>query len=193
MSGPVDVASAAAGEAVATASSPTLGTPPSSLPLSSTMLAMLLAGALVAGAAAGAIVSRSGTAGPAALQAIARSELELAKTSLQPDAAAQAIEEARQCKTPLASITVRAAPGSGVQRIRVHSGSYATPWLLLSDAPRRMAIPFPAPYLTGKGELMVEAATQPVTLWLTPAKTVGPQLGTDRIPVIWATNNPCPP
>ena len=196
MSGPADTAAGAGREAAGAGHQPvTQSTPPAAppSPANITLAALLLAGGLLTGTAAALVASQGSAGGASTLQVIARSDLDQAKTSMQPESAAQAAEEARQCKTPLASITVQAASGSAPQRIRIRSGTYVSPWLLLSDAPRRMAIPFPAPYLTGKGELIVEEATRPVTLWLTPPRDVGPQAGSNLIPVVWATTNPCPP
>lgn len=157
-----------------------------------TLFAVLLTVGVLTGASVALVGTQGGPSGPSFLQTISLSELDQAKSSIQPDGATQAIEEARQCKTPLASVTLQAAPGSAQQRVRIRSGNYVSPWLLLVDAPRRMAIPFPAPYLTGKGELIVEAVTSPITLWLTPARSIRPEAGSDRIPVVWNTNSPCP-
>jgi hypothetical protein len=156
------------------------------------IFAALLVAGLVTGAAATFVASRGGGNGPPSVQTLGRSELDQARPSLQPDIAGQALEDAHQCKMPLAVLTVQAAPGAGAQQIRIRSGSYVSPPLALGDAPQRIAIPFPGPYAAGKGEFIVEGATHPVTLWLAPAHIVGPQPGSDRIPVVWATNDPCP-
>ncbi len=188
MSGQADNAAGSSNE---TATRPELPAPQQSN-VNSTLLAVLLAAGVITGSAVALVGFQSGPGGPSTLQTISLSELDQAKSSLQPDGATQAMEEAQKCKAPLASVTLQAATGSAQQRIRIRSGSYLSPWLLLGDAPRRMAIPFPAPYATGRGEITVEAVTSPITLWLVPARSVGPEAGSDRIPVVWNTSNPCP-
>lgn len=155
-------------------------------------VSLLLIMGLLTGAAAAFVAIGGTSTGAYSLQTLGRSELDQARGSLQPDAAGQAVEDARQCKVPLAVLTVQAEQGSASQQIRIRSGSYVSPLLLVADTPQKISIPFPAPYATGKGEFIVEGATRPVTIWLAPAHTVGLRPGSDHIPVVWATNDPCP-
>jgi hypothetical protein len=188
MSSPSQIDPSAVGEATSEAKS--VASQQSSL--NARVIGLLLVAGLLTGAVAAFVAIQGSGTGPYRLQTIGRTELEQARTSLQPDTAGQAVEDARQCKSPLAVLTVQAEHGSGAQQIRIRSGNYVSPSLVLGDAPQRVAIPFPAPYATGKGEFIVEGSTHPVTIWLVPAHTVGSQPGSDRISVIWATNDPCP-
>lgn len=175
---------AASAPSKSAASSPT----PSNLKL---WAALVVAGLLTGGAIA--IVAGWQAAGLSYLQMVARADLDQAATSLPQTIAAQATEEARQCKTPLPYVTLQTAQDTTPNRIRIRSGNYISPWLPLNGAPRRIAVPLPAPYPTGKGELFIEGATRPVTIWLNPAVVVNAQPAPSRISVVWNSSNPCPP
>jgi len=152
---------------------------------------LVIAGVLTGSAIA--VVSRWQAGGPSSLQMVARADLDQAATSLPQTIAAQASEEARQCKTPLPYVTLQTAQDTMPNRIRIRSGGYTSPWLPLNGAPQRIAVPLPAPYPAGKGELSIEGATRPVTIWLNPAIVVNAQPEPSRIPVVWNSSNPCPP
>lgn len=154
------------------------------------MFALVIAGALVGGLAA-LTIGRPDASTPPGLQAVAHADLENAILSMNSAAAAQAVDEARRCKAPLAYVTLQAAPGATPVTVRIRSGDYLSPSILLSDAPRRVAIPFPAPYLSGKGELSVEGAERLVTVWLNPGRVVGRDPASALIPVVWTPINPC--
>jgi hypothetical protein len=155
-------------------------------------LMLLVAGALT-GIAIGVIAGRQAGRGPSMLQTVARAELDHPTSYLERTIPAHAIEEARQCKIPIPYVTLQAEADKTPDRIRIRSGSYISPWLLLNGTPQRVAVPFPAPYPTGNGELFIEGVTRPVTIWLSPAIVVGTQVASNPVPVTWNTSNPCPP
>jgi hypothetical protein len=69
----------------------------------------------------------------------------------------------RKCGEPLAWVDVSRPPGFATGPIRIRSGNYVSPLFELTDAPRRVAIPYPAPYQAGRGVLSVLAAgSQPI-------------------------------
>ena len=119
---------------------------------------------------------------PAALSlaAVATSQLDDAVLSLDSKISGAAAEDARQCKTPLAFVTVVAEPGSVPGSIRIRSGDYLSPSIRVTDSPRRVAVPFPAPYPTGKGVLSVEGSARGLTVWLSPGRYVGTLDGSHR-------------
>src|SRR3954454_12146989 len=102
-----------------------------------------------------------------------------------------ALDEARQCKAPLAYVTISAAPGGSPSRVRIRSGGYQSPNILITDAPRRVAIPFPAPYPSGRGMISVEGAAFGLNVWLLPGRSFSAFNGTVDIPVNWTPKNPC--
>ena len=155
------------------------------------VLVIVLA-SLLFGLGLASIAGRQAVSGPAGLAAVAQTEIDAAILSMDASAGAKAGEDARQCKAPLAFVTIKSEPGTAAETVRIRSGGYVSPPLVLSGEPRRIAVPFPAPYPAGKGELVVEGITSKVTLWLTPAVTLSSQAGVNRIPVVWSTANPCP-
>jgi hypothetical protein len=187
MADPAQIAARSEVAASASSKSAASSPPTSNLKLWTTLV---VAGLLTGGAIAA--VAGWGAGGPSYLQMVARADLDQAAASLPQQIAAQAAEEARQCKTPLPYVTLQTAQDTTPNRIRIRSGNYTSPWLLLNGSPQRIAVPFPAPYPTGKGELFIEGATRPVTLWLKPAVVVSAQTAPGRISVMWNTSNPCP-
>jgi len=152
----------------------------------------VLGGLLTAALLVGALQQlRTGQADAARIEIVARSQIDDAVLSLDSSAAGPIGEEARQCKTPLAFVTLALQPGAPPASIRIRSGNYLSPSLRLTDAPRRIAVPFPAPYPTGRGVLSVEGAAQGLTVWLSPAWRVGNLTGIAHRNVVWVPTNPC--
>jgi hypothetical protein len=75
----------------------------------------------------------------------------------------------RRCAEPLAWVTVSRPAGLTTGPVRIRSGSYVSPLFELSDAPLRVAIPFPAPYQAGQGTLTVLANGSRPIIALFPA------------------------
>lgn len=163
------------------------------IPDSSQLRVILIVAAVATGCAIGAIAGRQAGRGPSVLQTVARADLDQSIPYLERTIPPRAIEEARQCKIPIPYVTLQAAVGTTPDRVRIRSGNYLSPWLLLNGTPQRIAVPFPAPYTVGKGELFIEGATRPLTLWLSPAVVIGPQVTPSPIPITWNTSNPCHP
>lgn len=149
------------------------------------------AGGLVIGLAASATLVSAPVGRPLALEAIASAELSEAALSLDPNAGRQALDEARQCKVPLAFVTIAAAPGEQPGRIRIRSGSYLSPNITITNSPRRVAVPYPAPYATGRGVITVEGAARGLNVWLVPGRSFASLNGVEAINVVWTPKNPC--
>jgi hypothetical protein len=152
---------------------------------------VMAAGGLLTGIVAGAslLALPSSLGAGAELHSVAKTHLEDAIASMGGRAPAAVIEEARQCKAPLAVLTVSADGAAGA--IRVRSGSYLSPAIQLNTAPQRIAIPFPAPYATGKGVLSVEGLGQGVYVWLSPGQYYTKLEGPAAINVWWTPKSPC--
>jgi hypothetical protein len=126
-----------------------------------------------------------------ALTAVVRSDLDEATSSLDPTIARAAIEQARQCKAPIAFVTLALASAQTPASIRIRSGDYLSPPIRITDSPRRVALPFPAPYQAGKGFLSIEGAARGLSVWLSPGRHIETLNGAQTIPVVWAPRNPC--
>jgi len=132
-----------------------------------------------------------GTTNQPAISQVAVSEVGDAVATMSPGVAVQAAADARSCKTPLANIVLTNAPGASSGLVRVRSGNYLSPPFMLSNAPQRIAIPFPAPYQTGKGTIMIEGAASGATVTLSPAITVNSAAGAYPINVWWTPRKSC--
>jgi hypothetical protein len=75
--------------------------------------------------------------------------------------------------------------------VRVHSGSYLSPTFELSDASRRIAIPYPAPYELGRGEISVTGVAGGLVMSISPSWTVDSLNGTATKPVVWHVSKHC--
>jgi hypothetical protein len=145
----------------------------------------LITAALLVGAVS---LMQSGKPGTFGLQTVATADITDAATSLNAAIAGTATDDARQCKVPLAFVTLSMTQGSAVLRIR--SGTYVSPDITLTEAPRRVAVPFPAAYPTGKGVISIEGNARGVNVWLTPGRHLEALNGIEAIPVVWTPKDP---
>lgn len=100
------------------------------------------------------------------------------------------MDDAKNCKVPLAWVTLTQRNGHGGM-VRVRSGQYLSPPIKLTVAPQRVAIPYPAPYPTGRGVLTLVGEADQVGFYLTPGG-IHDVNGTYPVNVHWQVRNPCP-
>jgi hypothetical protein len=98
----------------------------------------------------------------------------------------------KPCSVRLASVTIRRGPGQPDGRIRLQSGHYISPLFELTDMPVRVALPYPAPYETGRGVISVLGATTDAIVALTPPLHVPAQGGVRVQEVTWSPAGACP-
>lgn len=177
-------------QAIRSASSPQAGGSRSNI-LRQTLICA--AGGLAAGLAVTAMLLADPADRPqtATLESIAPAELGEAALSLDPNAGRQGLDDARQCKVPLAYLTLTAASGDPAGRVRIRSGGYLSPNITITSAPRRVAIPFPAPYQSGRGMVSIEGAARDLKLWLSPGRAFPMLNGVEAINVVWTPKNAC--
>jgi len=125
------------------------------------------------------------------LSLVSRAEITDAARTLDPSVSGQLAEQARQCTVPLAYVTISKTADDSGGAIRIHSGSYVSPVIKLTDTPQRVAIPFPAPFATGKGTISVEGATNGALISLTPGWRIDELHGSVIQNVVWNPSNPC--
>jgi hypothetical protein len=97
------------------------------------------------------------------------------------------------CRRPLAWVSLVSAPGEPPSRIRLISGTYYSPVFEVSAVPVRVAIPFPAPYETGRGVLTAIDVGGSATISLLPAWRVSAQDGKTTHAVTWHPVKSCTP
>ena len=101
------------------------------------------------------------------------------------------VDAAKACRAPLAVVVLRSKPGrSG--KLQIRSGSYVTPVVQLGSVPTRVALPFPAPYPTGQGELILEGDISAAEVFLQPGwySDAGAH-GIAVAKVHWTPQSPC--
>jgi hypothetical protein len=154
---------------------------------------LLTAGVVAAALVVGSVASKSGPSSgePMLSPALAASEIAAASVTLDPATSATTTADAKSCKTPMTTVTLVKAPGSPSGTVRVRSGSYLSPAFHVTEAPQRVAIPYPAPYPTGRGMLSVVGESENLSIYLTPGWSIQELHGAASIHVWWRTENPC--
>jgi hypothetical protein len=99
-------------------------------------------------------------------------------------------ERAGTCAQLLAWVTIARAPGQPARKSLLRSGNYFTPAFDLPDVALRVAIPYPAPYETGRGERTVVGASAGAMIALSPPWAVRPAAEATR-PVTWRPVERC--
>jgi len=124
------------------------------------------------------------------LEVVVPGEINGALPTLDPGASKTAVDDAKNCKAPLGWVTLTQRNGHGGM-VRIRSGSYTSPPIKLTAVPQRVAIPYPAPYPTGRGVLTLLGEADQVGFYLTPGG-VHDVNGTYSVNVRWQVRNPCP-
>jgi len=178
--------------------SPRQEPPPHKKPGSSRGIVIGIAGGLViAGIAAGVLWPKiggdnkpAGVGDESTLEVLVPGDINAALPTLDPGTSKQAVDDAKNCKVPLAWVTLTQRNGhSGMVRIR--SGAYLSPPIKLTPAPQRVAVPYPAPYPTGRGVLTLIGEADQVGFYLTPGG-IHDVNGAYSVNVRWQVRNPCP-
>jgi hypothetical protein len=121
-----------------------------------TVVAGGVAGRAVAGGVVGTLLgTRPDEAGTWQLEAVPTSSLPQVEGTLAAQQAAQRLEEARRCREPLARIAVWHSAGTPGGMISIISRGYQSPRFARTTAPSLVAFPYPAPYPTGRGVLIL--------------------------------------
>ena len=125
------------------------------------------------------------------LEVLVPADISAALPTLDPGTSKAAVDDAKNCKAPLAWVTLTQRPSGHGGMVRVRSGSYLSPPIKLTPIPQRIAIPYPAPYPTGRGVLTLVGEADQVGFYLTPGG-VHDVNGTYSVNVHWQVRNPCP-
>ena len=153
-------------------------------------------GILIAGIAGGILWPRAGDQPPAgigdesALEVLVPGDINAALPTLDPNTSKSAVDDAKNCKAPLGWVTLTQVNGHGGM-VRIRSGNYVSPPIKLTPTPQRVAIPYPAPYPTGRGVLTLLGEADQVGFFLTPGG-IHDVNGTYSVNVRWQVKNPCP-
>ncbi|TYO68394.1 hypothetical protein FXV83_00750 [Bradyrhizobium hipponense] len=154
-------------------------------------------GLAIAGIAAFTILPRLGGDKPpgvgeeSTLEVLIPADINAALPTLDPGSSKAAVDDAKNCKVPLAWVTLKQQPNGHGGMVRVRSGSYLSPPIKLTPTPQRIALPYPAPYPTGRGVLTLVGEADQVGFYLTPGG-IHDVNGTYSVNVHWQVRNPCP-
>jgi hypothetical protein len=149
-------------------------------------------GGVTLGGTVGALMERQGDGAAAEIETLPTDALPQAEGTLAPEAAAGLIERARQCREPLARVVLWHGPQTAGGMVSIASGAYQSPRFVLTSAPRLVALPFPAPYPTGRGVISLIGQARDVTVSLAPSRTLAALDGSFAIPVRWTPVRGCP-
>ena len=125
------------------------------------------------------------------LEVLVPADINAALPTLDPATSKAAVDDAKNCKAPLAWVTLTQRPSGHGGMVRVRSGQYVSPPINLTTTPQRVAVPYPAPYPAGRGVLTLVGEADQVGFYLTPGG-VHYVNGTYSVNVRWQVRNPCP-
>ena len=153
-------------------------------------------GLAIAGIAAGVLLPGTGREKPpvvgeeSTLEVLLPNEINGALPTLDPGGSKAAVDDAKNCKAPLAWVTLTQQNGHGGM-VRVRSGQYLSPPIKLTPAPQRVAVHYPAPYPVGRGVLTLVGEADQVGFYLRPGG-IQDVNGTYSVNVRWQVRSPCP-
>jgi hypothetical protein len=124
------------------------------------------------------------------LEVLIPADINAALPTLDPGTSKAAVDDAKNRKAPLAWVTLTQRPSGHGGMVRVRSGSYLSPPIKLTPIPQRIAVPYPAPYPTGRGVLTLVGEADQVGFYLTPGG-IHDVNGTYSVNVHWQVRNPC--
>ena len=157
-----------------------------------------IAGGLVIAGIAAAVVWPSvngdkpaGVGEESTLEVLVPADINAALPTLDPGTSKAAVDDAKNCKVPLAWVTLTQRPGEHGDMVRVRSGPYLSPPIKLTTTPQRIAIPYPAPYPAGRGVLTLVGEANQVGFYLRPGG-VHDVSGAYSVDVRWQVRSPCP-
>jgi hypothetical protein len=130
------------------------------------LLVACVGGLLTAAAVIGMLKNASIPGGGSELSFVPRDQIVAAAATLTPDARPDLVEQADKCVIPIAYVSVVSTGGE--ETVRIRSGNYVSPQLTITQTPQRIAIPWPAPYQTGRGQISIEGDTKGALVSLYP-------------------------
>jgi hypothetical protein len=97
----------------------------------------------------------------------------------------------KSCRVRLATIVIAKKPGTAGGSIRFVSGAYTSPNFVLTEAPQRIAIPYPGPYQNGRGTISVLGEATGATVSLEPVWSIDELHGRATGNVWWTVDQNC--
>jgi hypothetical protein len=112
--------------------------------------------------------------------------------TLAPKDKERLIEEARRCREPLGRVAIWHSASTDGGTVSIISGSYRSPSFPLTATPSLVALPFPAPYASGRGVLTVVGEATDFGIALSPQLIMTRINGPMPVNVWWTSVGGCP-
>lgn len=133
-------------------------------------------------------------AGASRISSVPPEELAAAVKTMSPTDSVQEnwLATAKSCQTPLAVLTLSRKNGAEDGFVRIHSGTFYSPWFKITEAKQQVAFPFPTPYKTGAGQVTLEGDVEGgLVVTLYPTWSSERFRGKLNIALTWDIDNPC--
>ncbi len=172
------------------------GSPARSFPLgfandASSMLAILLGGTAVLGAVIGWTLTSRSEPDPPVIAMVPQQQVSEAIPTLTPESQRLAQSDSRQCRNPIAFITV-ATPGNPAGgTVTFRTSKYRSPPFHVTDRPQRIALLNPLPDSGGLDPLSADGDAKGLLVSLYPTARMEPVNGTATVTVRWPARPPC--
>lgn len=157
----------------------------------SSMLAMLLAGAAMIGAIMGWFLTTRAEPDAPVIALVPQEQVADAIPTLTPDGQRAAQSDSRQCRYPVAFITVSTPGNSAGGTVTFRTSKYRSPSFRVTDQPQRIALPNPLPDSGGLDPLTADGDAKGLLVSLYPTARMEPVSGSSTVTVRWPPRPPC--
>ena len=155
------------------------------------MLAMLLAGAAIIGALMGWLLTLRAEPDAPVIALVPQEQVGDAIPTLTPDSERVAQSDSRQCRYPVAFITVSTPGNPTGGTVTFRTSKYRSPSFRITDQPQRIALPNPLPDSGGLDPLTVDGDAKGLLVSLYPTARMEPIGGSSAVTVRWPARPPC--
>ncbi len=157
----------------------------------SSMLAMLLAGAAMIGAIMGWFLTTRAEPDAPVIALVPQEQVADAIPTLTPDGQRIAQSDNRQCRYPVAFITVSTPGNPAGGTVTFRTSKYRSPSFRVTDQPQRIALPNPLPDSGGLDPLTADGDAKGLLVSLYPTARMEPLSGSSTVTVRWPARPPC--
>jgi len=155
------------------------------------MPAMLLAGVAILGAIIGWFLTMRAEPDAPVIALVPQEQIADAIPTLTPDNQRIAQSDSRQCRYPVAFITVSTPGNPAGGTVTFRTSKYRSPSFQVTDQPQRIALPNPLPDSGGLDPLTAEGNAKGLLVSLYPTARMEPVTGSTTVTVRWPARPPC--
>ena len=155
------------------------------------MLALLLGAIDVLGAIIGWNLTSRSAPDSSAIELVPQEQVSEAIPTLTPESQRIAQSDSRQCRYPIAFITVSTPGNPAGGTVTFRTSKYRSPPFHVTDQPQRIAMPNPLPDTGGLDPLTAEGDAKGMLVSLYPTVRMEPASGWATVTVRWHSRPPC--